>query len=221
MSLWKSKRSIRCQLLPSKARTFHDWEQRWKNGQLIKFTLKHSTTEHTLKHRQTWSQSRTHPYTHLVNTDSPVRPGHSDTVSPHPERRRFWKTDRDGLETLTPAARSFLFKLNNVYASTPSTGVWVHQLILSPTVGQDGRLPCLQDGCCFLKVGSWRGWSVFTEQGWKLITGSYNAARTVLGLKQWVCQPHKSHRCTWSSSTESAVAAQAAWPARPRLELWP
>lgn len=27
MSLWKSKRSMRCQLLPSKARTFQDWEQ--------------------------------------------------------------------------------------------------------------------------------------------------------------------------------------------------
>lgn len=40
-----------------------------------------------------------HTHTHLVNTDSPVRPGHSDRVSPHPERRRFWKTDRDGLET--------------------------------------------------------------------------------------------------------------------------
>lgn len=35
------------------------------------------------------------------------------------------------------------------------------------------------------------------------------------------CQPHKSGRCTWPSSTESAAAAQTVWLAKPRLELWP
>lgn len=70
--------------------------------------------KHIPKHTQANKYSRAHMHTHLhlVNTDSPVRPGHSDRVSPHPERRRFWKTDRDGLETLIPAARSFLFALN-------------------------------------------------------------------------------------------------------------
>lgn len=32
MSLWKSKRSIRCQLLPSKARTFQDWSSEGETG---------------------------------------------------------------------------------------------------------------------------------------------------------------------------------------------
>lgn len=55
--------------------------------------------------------------TQVVNTDSPVRPGHSDRGSPHPERRRFWKTDRNVLESLTTATRSFLFVFKSVHRS--------------------------------------------------------------------------------------------------------
>lgn len=75
--------------------------------------------------------------TNAVNTDSPVKPGHSGRGSPHPERRRFWKTDRDGSETLTTAARCFPFVLKSdprcchAAASAHCTEVRVHVLILS------------------------------------------------------------------------------------------
>lgn len=77
----------------------------------------HSTTEGERGTRSTslvslfcpthnYIHSHTEPNTHFRNTNSPVRPGHSDRVSPHPERRRFWNTDRDGSEPLVPRIRT-------------------------------------------------------------------------------------------------------------------
>lgn len=125
MSLWKSNRSIRCQLLPSKARTFQDWEKGRRNRNLRSIFLQKLST-HTYKMYTETSTDKhtdtcTHTHTLLINTDSPVRPGHSDRVSPHPERRRFWKTDRGGLETLFPAARSLLFTSDSALNPKPAS----------------------------------------------------------------------------------------------------
>lgn len=97
ISLWKSKRSILCQLLPSRASTFHDWGREGHKVNFTGFTILSNTQ---------FQNTHTEPNTHFRNTNSPVRPGHSDRVSPHPERRRFWNTDRDGSEPLVPRIRT-------------------------------------------------------------------------------------------------------------------
>lgn len=71
--------------------------ERGAQGQLHWF---HYSVQHTIEH------THTEPNTHFRNTNSPVRPGHSDRVSPHPERRRFWNTDRDGSKPLVPRIRT-------------------------------------------------------------------------------------------------------------------
>ena len=199
----------------------------------VKFFLRCTTYTH-VKHTDKHVQSRAHTHTHtrLMNTDSPVRPGHSDRVSPHPERRRFWKTDRDGFRDPDPRCQKLPLyiklcpQLSPAPASIHSTGVWVNQLILSLTVSSRcvysvGRVVMFtQSGVLVRKTRNQR----LQKQSWKLTISCLNAAKIVLGLKlgsSAACQPHKSGCWTWPSSTESAAAAQTVRLARPRHELSP
>lgn len=78
---------------------------KWERLIVIALSLIVALNTGTRRQTHTAMLTCTHPHPPHPppkNTDSPVRLGHSDRVSPHPERRRFWKTDRDGLETPDP-----------------------------------------------------------------------------------------------------------------------
>lgn len=137
MSLWKSKRSIRCQLLPSKARTFQDWEQGGRNRHLVSvvaFFLKHTTYIHTLKTRwQTYTLTLSE---HRLTRETWAQRQSVTTSRKEKilEDRQGWFRDPDPCCQKLPLYTRVHPQLSPTSASTHSTGVWVNQLILSSTL---------------------------------------------------------------------------------------
>lgn len=156
-----------------------------------------------------------------MNTHSPVRPGHSDRESPHPERRRFWKTDRNDLESLTSAARSFILAFQPVHRSV---------LRLLPLTAQAGSVNVVfewqkQQRCvCTVctgqtylnKVTPWKENIRFYEELVERYQGSNNWMRL-----PWLPAPQIRLRSMAKQQSQQAQNRLAGWLARPRLELWP
>lgn len=99
MSLWKSKRSIRCQLLPSKARTFQDWEpgggrETDVKGQDFSQTSNIHTQNTHWKHRQT----RTVPHTRIHTLWTQTHPWDLGTAT---ECHHIQKGEDSGRQTGT------------------------------------------------------------------------------------------------------------------------
>lgn len=178
-----------------------------------------------LGHAHSKSTASTHRLTHthtnaqVVNADSPVRPGHSDRESPHPERRRFWKTDRNDLEPLTSAARSFLLALQPVQRSA------LRLLALTAQAGsanvvfewqRQQRCVCtVCTGQTYLnKVTPWK------ENIRLQLVERYQGSNNWMRLP-WLPAPQIRLRSLAKQQRQQAQNRQAGWLARPRLELWP
>lgn len=155
--------------------------------------------------------------TQVVN--SPVRPGHSDRGSPHPEKRRFWKTDRNVLESLTTAARSFLFVFKSVHRAVLRLLLLTAQVVSANVVfewqKQQSCVCTVSTGQTYLnKVTPWKENIHF----YKKLVERYQGSKNWMRL-QWL--PTSQIRIMSGQAAESAVTEQAGWLARPRLELWP
>lgn len=173
MSVWKSKRSIRCQLLPSKARTFQDWVG-WESSHVYDPDISRIYNIHT--------KSCTHGYTsceHRLTRETWAQ-RHRVTTS----RKEKILEDRQGRFRgpdhrcqKPPLCIKAWPPLSRVSASAHSAEVWVYLLILSEWQKQQSCVCSVSTGETYLhRVTSWRE----NIRLCQILVERYNAPKTEL-----------------------------------------